>query len=75
MRLLCYFALTAWSAWSSASRSGGLATLATPPDGQQAAKLSMTGPGRAEGGLGNGVVFTWAILGVLSWFWVFIFDP
>ncbi|KAI4154325.1 MAG: hypothetical protein LQ340_001755, partial [Diploschistes diacapsis] len=70
-RLLFFFALTAWSL---AARPGGLAGIATPPDAAQAASLAVGSPGAAEGGLGNGIVFSWAFVGILAWFWVCFFS-
>ena len=32
--------------------------------------LVPSGPGREEGGLGSGVVFVWAFIMVMWWFWV-----
>jgi hypothetical protein len=67
LRLFFFFGLTGWA---MLSRPGGLSAIANPVDTRQAAKLSATGPGVLEGGLGNGVVFCWGLLGILSWFWV-----
>ena len=69
-RALFFFVLTTMSLFL---RPGGLAGLASSSDAmRQAALLSAAGGGVAEKGVANGVVFTWAILGVLSWFWIYV---
>ena len=60
MRLISFFTITAWS---YASRNGGL--FATRGE---ALRDGIAGPG-AEG-IANGLVFTWGFLQLIMWFWV-----
>jgi hypothetical protein len=68
IRLIFYFALTAWSysfrpggAFASRAESEALLAKGALEDRSDLAK-----------GIGSGVVFSWAFVQVVMWFWVFI---
>ncbi len=61
VRLLFFFVLTAWS---YSYRPGGWSA-----GRDKSAALAALEEGEAKG-LGSGLVFAWAFLGMISWFWV-----